>query len=117
LHNMKCETFHLKVVADCSITICSKRFTGAHYWCCPEKESYCVLHSAGNTRGRWWRECERVAEMTKMTRHLQPWKVNLIFFKIRAQDSAIQFLILLIDKRIHSPSKLQSFKWDCTTDH
>ena len=46
---MKHETFHLKVVADCSITICSKRFTGAQYSCCPEKESYCVLHSAGTT--------------------------------------------------------------------
>ena len=39
----------MKIVADCSITICSKRFTGALYSCCPEKQSYCMLHSAGNT--------------------------------------------------------------------
>jgi hypothetical protein len=51
LYNMKRETFHLKVVAGCSITIRSTSFTGAQYWCCPEKESYCMLHSAGNTLG------------------------------------------------------------------
>jgi hypothetical protein len=51
LYNRKCETFHLKVVADCSITIRSKRFTGAQYWCCCEQKSYCMLHRAGNTRG------------------------------------------------------------------
>jgi hypothetical protein len=31
LHDMKRETFHLKVAADCSITIHSKKFTGAEY--------------------------------------------------------------------------------------
>ena len=33
LYNMKCETFHLKMVADCNIIIHSTRFTGAGAWC------------------------------------------------------------------------------------
>jgi hypothetical protein len=48
---MKCETFHSKVVADYSITIRSKRFTGAQAGCMmlPYNGVILMSHSAGNT--------------------------------------------------------------------
>jgi hypothetical protein len=53
LYNMECETFHLKVVADCSITIHSKRFNGAQAGCTDValQHSHTVYHTVQVTHG------------------------------------------------------------------